>query len=258
MTGRMNNKVALVTGGAKGIGEAVCRRYAEEGATVVVTDIDVAGASQVAESIVAAGGKAVSKEQDVTSESRWDEVMSEIVAEFGGLDVLVNNAGIAKVCDVEDETLEGWRQMQAINGESVYLGTQKAIQIMKGKGGSIINMSSIMGLVADPVEAAYNYSKGGVRLFSKSAALHCAEKDYNIRVNSVHPGYIETPLITGAVASLSEDEANALLGRLLANIPMKKMGKPDDIAHACVFLGSDESTYITGSELVVDGGYTCK
>jgi 3(or 17)beta-hydroxysteroid dehydrogenase len=258
MSNRLQQKVALVTGGGSGIGEAICRRFAEEGCTVVVTDIVGDKASVVAEGIVADGGKALALVQDVTDEAMWQTVMAQIIEQCGGLNVLVNNAGIAIPGTVEDASLDDWRKTQAVNLESVFLGTRAAVAAMQQSGGSIINISSIEGIVGEPKMAAYNASKGGVRLFTKSAALHCAEQDYSIRVNSVHPGFIQTPLIEGALAAMPADEAQAMFARVVGNIPLKKLGSPVDIAHACLYLASDESVYMTGSELVIDGGHTAK
>jgi 3(or 17)beta-hydroxysteroid dehydrogenase len=258
MSNRLQQKVALVTGGGSGIGEAICHRFAEEACTVVVTDIVGDKAAAVVEAIVANGGKALALTQDVTDEAMWQTVMAQIIEQCGGLDVLVNNAGIAIPGTAEDTSLDDWRKTQAVNLESVFLGTRAAVAAMQQSGGSIINISSIEGIVGEPKMAAYNASKGGVRLFTKSAALHCAEQDYSIRVNSVHPGFIQTPLIEGALAAMPADEAQALFARVVGNIPLKKLGSPVDIANACLYLASDESAYMTGSELVIDGGYTAK
>jgi 3(or 17)beta-hydroxysteroid dehydrogenase len=255
---RLMNKVALVTGGGSGIGEAVCRRFAEEGAAVVVADINGDSARKVAGDIIRTGGKAIARTQDVTDALLWGSLVDDIATELGGLDVLVNNAGMASICPIEDETLDGWRRMHAVNTESVFLGTQAAINAMKSKGGSIINVSSIMGIIGEMLEPAYCSSKGGVRIFSKSAALHCASKDYNIRVNSVHPGFIATPMVAEAAASLGEEEGQELTNRVLSGIPMKRLGDAVDIANGCLFLASDESSYVTGTELVIDGGCTAQ
>jgi 3(or 17)beta-hydroxysteroid dehydrogenase len=258
MSNRLQQKVALVTGGGSGIGEAICHRFAEETCTVVVTDIVGDKAAAVVEAIVANGGKALALTKDVTDEVMWQTVMAQIIEQCGGLDVLVNNAGIAIPGTVEDASLDDWRKTQAVNLESVFLGTRAAVAAMQQSGGSIINISSIEGIIGEPKMAAYNASKGGVRLFTKSAALHCAEQDYSIRVNSVHPGFIQTPLIEGVLAAMPADEAQALFARVVGNIPLKKLGSPVDIANACLYLASDESAYMTGSELVIDGGYTAK
>lgn len=257
MSYRLEKKIALVTGAGSGIGEAIAKRFAEEGALVYASDIDHASASRVAAEITAGGGRAEARSQDVTDEAVWTAVIDEIVADQGALDVLVNNAGIAIPATAEDATLEDWRTTQAVNGESVFMGTRGAIKVMQERGGCIINISSIEGIVGEPKAAAYNYSKGGVRIFTKSAALACAQKGYPIRINSVHPGFIFTPLVEGALAALPADEAEEFAARVTAGIPMGGMGEPLDIANGCLFLASDESKYMTGSELVIDGGYTC-
>ena len=252
---RVNNKVALVTGGGSGLGEAISLRLAEEGATVVVSDINESSAQSVAAAI---GDKAVAVHQDVTSEQRWAEVVNETVERFGRLDILVNNAGIAIVGTVEDTSLADWQATQNVNLDAVFLGTLEAIKVMQDGGGSIINISSVEGIIGEPTLAAYNASKGGVRIFTKSAALHCAAEGYNIRVNSVHPGFIATAMVSGAVALMSEEDGAAFQERILANIPMGEMGEPIDIANGVLFLASEESRYMTGSELVIDGGYIAR
>ena len=257
MSGRLENKVALVTGGGAGLGEATAKRFAEEGATVIVTDINADTAANVASAINASGGKAESRQQDVTDEALWDTVVADIVAAHGALHVLVNNAGIAIPGSVEDTTVADWRTTQAINGESVFLGTRAAVKVMRGCGGSIINISSIEGMVGEPNVAAYNYSKGGVRIFTKSAALHCAKEGYPIRVNSVHPGFIRTAMVEEGIGSMPQEVQDEMNARLDREIPLKGMGEPLDIANGCLFLASEESKYMTGSELVIDGGYTC-
>ena len=254
---RLKDKVALVTGGGSGIGEAICKRFAKEGAMVLVTDINADSGQRVAAEITDAGGQAEFRVQDVTDEARWNSLVTDIISRHGQLDVLVNNAGIAIPATVEDATLADWRTTQAVNGESVFMGTRAAIAVMRTRGGSIINISSIEGIVGEPNTAAYNYSKGGVRIFTKSAALHCATQGYPIRVNSVHPGFILTALVEGALASMPEEQSQGMMERLMRDIPMGTMGEPLDIANGCLFLASEESRYMTGSELVIDGGYTC-
>jgi NAD(P)-dependent dehydrogenase (short-subunit alcohol dehydrogenase family) len=257
MTLRLENKVALVTGAGSGIGEAIAKRFAEEGARVVVADIDMDNAERVKLEITGNGGQALALEQDVSREATWNRVVEQVLSAYGQLDVLVNNAGIVIPGNVEEATLDDWRTTQAVNMEGVFLGCRTAIGAMKEKGGSIINISSIEGLVGEPKTAAYNASKGGVRIFTKSAALHCAGQGYGIRINSVHPGLIQTPLIEGAFAAMTEEEAVATLERVTQAIPLGAPGVPLDIANGCLFLASDESRYMTGSELVIDGGYTC-
>ena len=253
---RVENKVALVTGGAMGIGEATCRLLAREGALVAVTDINTEAGEAVARDIVEAGGKARFYRHDVAKQEDWQRVIQNVTDDLGPLDILVNNAGIAIVGTVEDATLDDWRKTQKVNLESVFVGTQKAIAAMKGRGGSIINLSSVMGLVGGTIEAAYCASKGGVRIFTKSAAVHCAEQGYGIRINSVHPGYIMTPLLVNAAAKLPNTEE--VLGDLISRHPIGHLGDTDDVAYGILYLASDESKFVTGSELVIDGGYTAK
>ena len=253
---RLDNKIAVVTGGGGGLGEAMCERLAEEGAAVAVTDVSLPNAERVAEQLLAKGARAVAIQHDVTDEQRWPAVLAEVEAALGNPNVLVNNAGIAVISTVEDETLAGWRKTQAVNLDAVFMGTQAAIATMKESGGSIINISSIEGIIGEPRVPAYNASKGGVRIFSKSAALHCAKNGYPVRVNSIHPGYVGTAMVQCALATLSEEEGNALFAELMGKIPMGRLGEPVEIANGVVFLASDEASYITGSELVIDGGYT--
>ena len=256
MSGRLAEKIALVTGAGSGLGEATAKRFAEEGAHVYVTDVNADSAERVANEINSAGGGATARFQDVTDEGDWDVLMGEIIAAHGKLDVVVNNAGIVLTGNVEEATLDDWRKTQAVNLDAVFMGTRAAVKTMKSKGGSIINISSIEGIIGEANTAAYNASKGGVRIFTKSAALHCAAEDYNIRVNSVHPGFIVTPMVEEGIASLGEEAAAMMEARVMSDIPLKAMGEPRDIANGCLFLASDESKYMTGSELVIDGGYT--
>jgi 3(or 17)beta-hydroxysteroid dehydrogenase len=257
MSGRLEGKIALVTGGARGIGRATCLRFAAEGALVLVSDLDLEAAREVAATIETSGGRAEALALDVTDEAAWAALIAAVAGRHGRLDVLVNNAGIVLPGNAEEATLADWRSTQAVNGEGVFLGTRAAIELMKAGGGSIINLSSIEGLIGEPKTAAYNYSKGGVRIFTKSAALYCASQGYGIRVNSVHPGFIATELVERALASVPEAEAQAMVERVLHETPLGHMGEPIDIANACLFLASDESRYMTGAELVIDGGYTC-
>lgn len=254
---RLAGKVALVTGAGGGLGEATAKRFARAGAQVLVTDIDGEAVQRVAQAICSAGGNATAHTQDVTDEAQWDTVMAAVLAAHGKLNVLVNNAGIVIPGNVENTSLDDWRKTQAVNLDAVFMGTRAAVKIMKDTGGSIINISSIEGIIGDPNTAAYNASKGGVRIFTKSAALHCAANGYGIRVNSVHPGFILTRMVEQGFASLNPDDAQEMMDRVGSEIPLGAMGNPDDIANGCLFLASDESAYMTGAELVIDGGFTC-
>ena len=253
---RVQGKVALITGAALGLGRAAAAMLAREGARVVLTDIKGEEGGCAAEEIVAAGGEAMFLKQDVANEEDWRRVLASVASRFGPLDVLVNNAGVAQGASIEDTTLEQWRWLMSINLDGVFLGTRCAIAAMKGRGGSIINLSSIEGLIGDANLAAYNASKGGVRLLTKSAAMHCAKAGYNIRVNSIHPGYILTPMVEGYV-SAQADPAQAKAA-IAAMHPLGHIGEPNDIAYGVLYLASDESKFVTGAELVIDGGYTAQ
>src|SRR5262245_58016710 len=253
---RVSGKVALVTGAASGIGRASAEALAREGASVVLTDIQAALGEQAAAGIVEAGGKAMFRRQDVTSEEGWSGVIDEIQGKHGRLDILVNNAGIAVAGFVTQLSLEEWRRQQAINVDSVFLGTRAALPLMsKGGGGSIINISSIAGLRGAPRLSAYCASKGAVRLFSKAVAVECAALKNGVRVNSIHPGIIETPIWVslGAPGSNLPPDLDTLAAM---RVPLGVKGQPMDIANAVLFLASDESRYMTGEEMVVDGGLT--
>jgi NAD(P)-dependent dehydrogenase (short-subunit alcohol dehydrogenase family) len=224
----------------------------------VITDVNTASGDAESKRLRAAGLAVEFQRHDVTSEADWRRVVDDVVQRHGHLDALVNNAGIAVIAPVEQETLEGWRRTQAVNMEGVFLGTREAIRAMKARGGAIVNISSIEGLVGDPLIPAYNASKGGVRLFTKSAALECAQRGYGIRVNSVHPGYVGTPLVANAIGALPPEQAAALQQDLLRRIPLGRLAEPREVAQCVLFLASDESSYVTGAELVVDGGYTAR
>lgn len=250
---RLENKIALITGGASGIGEAISLRFALEGAKVIIADIDQEQGQALADRI---GSGAVFMKLDVRYPQQWRAALDSIISLHGQLDVLVNNAGIVIPNDVENCSLEEWQHTQSINNDGVFLGCKEAIRTMKGNGGAIINVSSIEGIIGEPKAAAYNASKGAVRIFTKSAALHCAHNNYNIRINSLHPGYVVTPLVSNAVTSMPDIDAIEFKQRVLNNIPMGRMAEPGEIAGAALFLASDEASYMTGSELVIDGGYT--
>lgn len=254
---RLQNKVALVTGGSVGLGRAQSMLMAQEGAKVVITDIKEADGLELVDEIKSKNGKAIFIKQDVAEENEWKQVMNQAIEKYGRLDILVNNAGVALAKNVEETTLEEWRWLMSINLDGVFLGTKYGIMTMKKYGGgSIINLSSIEGLIGDPNLAAYNASKGGVRIFTKSAALYCAQKGYNIRINSVHPGYIWTPMVENFLKSQGDVESGRKA--LDALHPIGHIGEPDDIAYGVLYLASDESKFVTGTELVIDGGYTAQ
>lgn len=251
--GRLEGKVALVTGGASGIGLATVERFVAESAKVMLTDINAQAAAEQAQRL----GDAVSAaEQDVADDAHWVQVLDQVMAQWGRLDILVNNAGIAVIGSIEDKADEDWARILDINLRAVMKGTQLGIERMKPNGGSIINVASIEGLVGEPLAVAYNATKGGVRIFSKSAAKHCARQGYNIRINCVCPGFIETPMVGGAVAAMDGETAAAFQEEVLRAIPMSRMGQPVEIANGIVFLASDESSFMTGADLVIDGGHT--
>ena len=262
---RVKGKTAIITGAAGGLGTAQALLLAREGAKVVLTDIIETEPRETVEEIRRAGDEAIFVRHDVTSEQDWAEVIEQTLSSFGRLDVLVNNAGILINKAIEDMSLEDWRRVMSINLDGVFLGTKHAIGAMrKSGGGSIINMSSVAGLVGMPGDSsAYCASKGGVRLFTKASALQYSKlgHDYNIRVNSVHPGFILTSMIekamraSVAITGCTYEEAK----RIRADSTMiGRLGVPEDVAYAVLYLASDESSYVTGAELVVDGGYTAR
>lgn len=251
--GRVQGKMAFVTGGAQGLGEAIGKMLAKEGAKVTLTDVNGEGAEKVAAEINAAHGKgtAFAFQHDVTDEARWQEVLNAAHEAMGGLNVLVNNAGIGSIGSVEDENYEMFKKVQAVDVDSIFLGCKYAIPLMRAHGpGSIVNISSIAGIIASANYVSYNTAKAAVRHISKSIALHCA-KGGQIRCNSVHPVFINTPILDRTKEMFGEEEALAKLGR---QIPLGKVGDPDDIAYAVLYLASDESKLVTGIELKVDGG----
>ena len=265
MAGRVEGKVALITGGASGIGRSCAERLAQEGAIVVVTDVqDDKGAQTVAD-ITAAGGKASYLPHDVTGEQPWIDVVAAIKAQHGRLDILVNNAGIGISGSVLTMPLADFQKQTAVNLDGVFLGVKHSIPLMRENGGgSIINMSSVAGLKGSAILAGYCATKGAVRLFTKSVALECAAAKDGIRVNSVHPGIIETPIWdsimgTGEVGDNARPPRPAVLDAMtLEGVPLGKKGFPEDIANGVLWLASDESQYVTGAEIVIDGGFSVK
>ena len=252
---RVKGKVAVVTGGGSGMGRAEALLLAQEGAKVVITDIDEAAAQNVAGEINAQGGKAIFVQHDVASEEAWSVVIRKTLEEFDRLDVLVNNAGVIIYKKIEDTSLAEWRWLMSINLDGIFLGTKFAIEAMKiSGGGSIINISSVAGLIGNPDASAYHASKGCVRSFSKAAAIECSNAgyNYNIRVNSIYPGVINTRMAD----DLKKDEAKYKTA--LSWHAMGRFGEPEDVAYGVLYLASDESKFMTGSELVIDGGWTAR
>jgi NAD(P)-dependent dehydrogenase (short-subunit alcohol dehydrogenase family) len=259
---RVRGKIALVTGGAIGIGRACALLLAREGARVAVTDVKVPEGRNCVAEITAAGGQALFLNHDVRSEADWIGVIAEVQRQLGALHILVNNAGVAVPGPVTEITLEDWRRQQAVNVEGVFLGIKHSLPLMRaGGGGSIVNLSSVAGLSGAANMASYCASKGAVRLFTKAVAMECAAARDGVRVNSVHPGIIETA-IWDAIGDVAPNTpgANRLDLDALSTIavPLGVKGYPEDIAAGVLYLASDESRYVTGSELVIDGGMTAR
>ena len=255
---RLAGKVAIVTGATSGLGAAAAARMAEEGAAVLVTGRNETRGRAVAEAITAAGGAARFQPLDVTDEAAWQATVESVMAAHGRLDILFNNAGITRAEPIADVLLETWRQIMAVNAEGVFLGTRSAIPAMRRSGGgSIINMSSVLGMVGTAHLAAYTASKGAVRYFTKCVALECARDGSGVRVNSIHPAYIATPMMDETAVRMYGDVAAGVreFGKMH---PVGHIGEPDDIANGVVYLASDEAKFVTGTELVIDGGYTAE
>ncbi len=256
---RLDGRVALVTGAASGIGAACAQVLAKAGAAVVLTDLQDAKGRALADEITAAGGNARYLHHDVTSEEEWAQVIADVKATHGRLDVLVNNAGIGLgAVSITDMSLADFRRQQAINVEGVFLGIKHGLKLMREakNGGSIVNMSSVAGLKGAPTLAGYCATKGAVRLMTKAVALECGAARDGVRVNSVHPGIIETPIWL-TVMPTGEPGANAppdLDAISAMAVPLGVKGVPDDIAQGVLWLASDDSRYVTGTELVIDGG----
>ena len=251
--GRVSSKMAFVTGAATGIGLASARMLAREGASVALADIDMEGAQHAAEEIAAsAPGKAVAVELDVTDKARWPAALEEAAAHMGGLNVLVNNAGICIPGTVEELAFDDWQRTMDVDLTSLFLGCKAALPLMRDNApGSIVNISSISGLIAGHNLVAYNAAKAGVWMMTKSVALHSARKGYGIRANSIHPSFIDTAMVDDVVKGPNPDEVRAKLTR---QIPLGHIGTVEDVAYAVVYLASDESKFMTGSELKLDGG----
>ena len=248
---RLENKVAMISGGARGMGAVEARLFAQEGAKVIIGDMLEEEGRKVEAEINETGGECVFVPLDVTNEDDWQAAVNEAVSRFGRLDILVNNAGIYRAHDVLETTSAEWDQVMDINAKGVFLGTKYAIpEMRKAGGGSIVNISSVAGLVGSKQTTAYTASKGAVRLLTKSTAIQYASE--GIRANSIHPGTIETPMTEGLLANPGnrEDRMN--------RTPLKRLGTPEDVAYGALYLASDEASFVTGSELVIDGGRTAE
>ncbi len=258
--GRVSGKKALITGAAGGLGDAMAFMLAREGATVAVSDIDGGRAAALADRINAEiPGAAFAYAHDVASEDDWTRVIEAVAADLGGLSVLVNNAGIGgPLALVEQDTVENWQRQYEINLRSIMLGAKHAMPHLRAAApASIINISSIAGLAAAPGMGAYNATKAGVWMYTKTLALEAAKADWNVRCNSVHPVFIKTPILDPFIAMAGGDEAKAA-ERLARGIPLKRIGEPDDVAYCVLYLASDESKFVTGSEFKIDGGMTAQ
>ncbi len=249
--GRVDGKMALITGAASGLGEATAHMMASEGAKVALTDINEAKVAQVAAAVNEKyPDQAFAFGHDVTQEQAWQSVLEQAHEAMGGLNVLVNSAGIVSSKTVEDEDFENWKRVHAVDLDSIFLGCKYALPLMRAHApGSIVNISSIAGLIAGHNMAAYNSAKAGVWMLSKSVALHCAKRRYGIRCNSVHPTFIRTPMLTSAFTDNAGVEE-----KLARQVPLGHLGEPEDIAYTILFLACDESKFITGAEIKVDGG----
>jgi NAD(P)-dependent dehydrogenase (short-subunit alcohol dehydrogenase family) len=253
MAQRLLGKTALVTGAGSGLGAAVAAMFVREGAHVLLTDINAESVERQAASL---GPHASPLRHDVTSPAEWETAIATAEGRLGGLDILVNNAGIGLLGTVEETSLDDWRRVHAVDLDSVFLGCKLALPLMArtvaaGGRGAILNVSSIAGVIAGANFAAYNSAKAGVRHLTKSVALHCAKAGYRINCNSIHPTFIDTPILDGFTRGRDRDET---IARLARQIPLGHVGEPNDVAYAAVYLCSDEAKFVTGAELFIDGG----
>jgi 3(or 17)beta-hydroxysteroid dehydrogenase len=250
--GRLAGKTALVTGAASGIGLRTAQRFVEEGARVAMTDWN---AEVLREAAAQFGDEVITIAHDVTDEDAWIAAVAKAVEKLGSISILLNSAGTGRATNVEETTLEDWRRVMAVNADGTFLGCKHGVLAMKQTGGgAIVNISSASGLVGGHNMAAYNASKGAVRLLTKSVALHCARKNYGITCNSVHPAFIMTPMVEGLIAR-GKDPA-ATQAKLEAQIPIGRLGEATEVADMIVYLSSDEARFVTGAEFVIDGGLT--
>jgi NAD(P)-dependent dehydrogenase (short-subunit alcohol dehydrogenase family) len=247
----LQGRVALVTGAASGIGEAIARRLASEGAAVLVTDVQDGAGTQVAKDIVAGGGQASYRHLDVTSQPEWEATVAAVLEEFGRFDILVNNAGMGDIAAIEDASLADWNRIIGIDQTGVFLGMKTAAAALAASGsGSVINISSIYGSSGGfGISPAYHAAKGAVRTLTKNVALHWADR--GVRVNSVHPGFIDTPI-------LDQAKGTPIQQAMLAVTPMGRLGRPEEIAAGVAYLASDDASFVTGLELYIDGGYMAR
>jgi NAD(P)-dependent dehydrogenase (short-subunit alcohol dehydrogenase family) len=264
--GRLQDRVALITGAAAGIGEATARRFAEEGAIVIAADIDDAAGQKLVAALNAGGQRAHYRHLDIASEADWQQTTAWLRERFGGIDILVNNAGIAVVKPIAETTLEDFRRVMRINVEGVFLGIKHGAEVMRERararpaGGAIVNLSSVLGMRGLPDNIAYGTSKGAVRQMTKCAAIEFAERGDNIRVNSVHPAITQTPMVAAELkewsqsATLGTTDEAATRDAFAARLPLKRLGTPLDIANMVLFVASDECAFTTGAEFAADGG----
>jgi len=250
--GRLAGKTILISGGASGIGLATARRALAEGAHIAIGDVDAAAGERAARETPGLHFVRL----DVTSDASWAAAVDDVRTRFRGLDGVVNSAGIFVVGDIERISDEDWHRTRAVNMDGVFYGCRHAVRAMKDRGGSIVNMSSVSGIVGGDNVVAYNATKGAVRLLTKSVALHCAKKKYGIRCNSVHPTFVDTPMFRDTVERAREPER--IRSALLAQVPLGRPAEPREIADLIVYLLSDESAFVTGAEMVIDGGLTAQ
>lgn len=252
--GRVENKVALITGGASGLGKATAILMAKEGAKVVIADRNLDGARAVADEI---GKAAIAVNLDVTNEQQWIAALDVTEAAFGKLNVMVHSAGVGVLKNIEDISVEEWRFVHSVNLDGPFLGIKHGLPRMKKHApGSIVIISSVSGIIAGHNMSAYNTSKAGARMLAKTTALHCAKRKYDIRCNSVHPTFIDTPMVQSMI--YGGGDPAVVRQKLEAQVPLGRLGEPDDVANCILYLASDESKFTTGAEFVIDGGITAQ